>query len=307
VARVLVTGASGFVGRAAVAALAARGHEVHGVARSPAADVTVASWRAADLLEPGAPGRVTAEVAASHLLHLAWTTEHRRFWQDPANLDWEHATVSLLEAFAAAGGERAVMVGSCAQYDWDALAPDEVASEARTPRRPATLYGRAKQSAAERAERVGISYATALVFFPYGPYDQPTRLVPSVARSLAAGEEARVSAGSQVRDFVHVSDVGSALAALLDCDVSGDVNVGTGRGVSVAEVATSVARLVGREDLLRLGALAATDDAPAVVADVTRLRDDVGFEPHYDLERGLRETVEWWLSESDAGSRPVTR
>jgi nucleoside-diphosphate-sugar epimerase len=85
------------------------------------------------------------------------------------------------------------------------------------------------------------------------------------------------------------------------------VNVGTGRGVSVAEVATSVARLVGREDLLRLGALAATDDAPAVVADVTRLRDDVGFEPHYDLERGLRETVEWWLSESDAGSRPVTQ
>jgi nucleoside-diphosphate-sugar epimerase len=234
---VVVTGASGFVGRAAVGALVAGGHEVGGIARSAVPDVPVAFWREADLLaaRPELP-------RASHLLHLAWTTEHGRFWDDPANAKWEQATIELVEAFARAGGRRVVFVGSCAQYDWSSLGANGLANESRTRRHAATPYGRAKQAAAEAASAVDVSFATALVFFPYGPFDQPSRLVPSLVRSLAAGQEARVSAGMQRRDFIHVTDVGRALAALLDSDVQGDVNIGTGHGASVREVATTVAR-----------------------------------------------------------------
>ena len=68
--------------------------------------------------------------------------------------------------------------------------------------------------------------------------------------------------------------------------------MGTGRGVSVAEAATLVARLAGREDLLRVGARAGAEDRSRVVADVARLRDEVGYAPRYDLETGLRATVD---------------
>jgi nucleoside-diphosphate-sugar epimerase len=287
VKRALVTGASGFVGRAAVGALADAGYEVHAASRSGREE---ADWHTVDLLDPAAAVQLMLDVRPSHLLHLAWTTEHGRYWEDPANPEWVAATRLLLEAFGEAGGSRFVLAGSCAQYEWGGSEP---LSETDTPRRPATAYGRAKQDASELVEASGLSTATALLFFPYGPYERPERLVPSVARRLLAGEEAPTSSGTQVRDFIHVSDCGGALAALLDSDVTGPVNVGSGEGTSVAEVAEALARIVGRPELLRLSALPG-GDRTSVVAAVRRLRDEVGFRPRLSLEQGLRDAVEWW-------------
>jgi nucleoside-diphosphate-sugar epimerase len=294
VSRILVTGAGGFVGRFAVEALKERGFEVHGVARRPIDGVEVDVWREADLLEPSAAARVVHEVGASHLLHLAWTTEHGRFWEDPANRSWVTATMRLIETFAEARGSRIVVAGSCAQYDWSSRKP---LSETDSPRRPATLYGRAKQDVEALLEAMsaetGTSSATALLFFPYGPYERAGRLVPSVARRLLVGEEAMTSPGTQVRDFLHVADCGAALAALVDSSVVGPVNVGSGEGTAVAEVARSLARIVGRPELLRLGALPG-DDETSVVARTGRLRNEVGFTPRFGLEDGLRDSVDWW-------------
>jgi nucleoside-diphosphate-sugar epimerase len=96
-----------------------------------------------------------------------------------------------------------------------------------------------------------------------------------------------------VRDYVHVADCGEALAALLASSVQGAVNVGTGVGARIADVARTVARLVGREDLVRVGAVPG-DDRTQVVADTARLRGEVGFTPRWALEDGLRDSVEWW-------------
>ena len=292
--RALVTGASGFVGRSTVVALKRLGYEVHGVARTVAPQVPVDRWHEADLLEPSAAERLAPEAEPSHLVLLAWTTRHGSYWEDPANQDWVTATQRLVGAFAEAGGERVVLGGSCAQYDWSEAAP---MSETLTPRRPSTRYGRAKQAAeellAEAAAPAGLSAATALLFFPYGPYEQPERLVPSVVRRLLEDEEARTSTGRQVRDFLHVHDCGRALAAVVDAELTGPVNIGSGNGTSVADVATTLAEIVGREDLLRLGELGDGDET-RVVADVGRLAGELGFEPRYGLEDGLRDTVEWW-------------
>ena len=274
--RALVTGAGGFIGRFAVEGLRARGFDVHGAGRKDG-----------DLLEPGTAERIVREAEASHLLHLAWTTEHGRYWDDPGNSDWVEATHRLVEAFVRAGGERIVFAGSCAQYDWSI---GTALSETDTPRRPATRYGKAKQEASELVSELG---ATAIVFFPFGPYERPERLVPSIARKVLAGREAPTSAGSQIRDFIHVADCGAALAALLDSEVAGDVNVGSGKGTSVGEVARAVARIAGGEELLEIGALPG-DDTTSAVATTRRLREEVGFDPVFTLESGLRDAVEWW-------------
>jgi nucleoside-diphosphate-sugar epimerase len=290
VKRVLVTGASGFVGRAAVKALKRLGYEVDGATRRVEPELPVDRWHAVDLLDAAGVATLMDSARPSHVLHLAWTTEHGCYWEDPDNDRWSAATSQLLEVFEQGGGSRFVLAGSCAQYDWTG---DQPLVEADAPRRPATRYGRAKQEASEIVEAAGLSTATALLFFPYGPHEQPERLVPSIARRLLDGGEAPVTTGTQVRDFIYVTDAGAALAALLDSDVKGSVNVGSGEGLRVADVAEAVARIVGRPELLRLGALPG-DDRTSVVASVARLRNEVGFVPRLSLEEGLRDAVDWW-------------
>jgi nucleoside-diphosphate-sugar epimerase len=305
VSRVLVTGGSGFIGRRVLPMLVGAGHEVHAsTSRQGAGEKDEIRWHRADLLDPSAAAELIAAARPTHLLHLAWYTEHGRFWEAPENLPWVEASLRLWRAFAASeGAERFVGVGSCAEYEW----VEPILSEETTPLRPASLYGACKDAtrrALEAAsERAGISFAWGRVFFIYGPEEASGRLVPSVAEALAAGRPARSSDGEQIRDFMHVDDAARALAALLGSEVSGAVNLGSGEGVRVREVVETLGRLAGTPELIELGAVPRPDGDPAeLVADARRLREQVGWAPEIDLERGLASTMQ--RARSATSSRP---
>jgi nucleoside-diphosphate-sugar epimerase len=293
---VLVTGATGFIGRHAVRALATRGFVVHGVARTPGSDERV-TWHRADLLDSDAIVRVVERVRPSHLLHLAWVTNHGRYWTAPENLAWAETTLRLWRRFCGAGGQRAVGAGTCAEYSWSTQAIGGLPlEEFRTPRSPRHFYGVAKNATFELlsayASSVELRFAWGRVFFPYGADDRPT-LVPSIIDAIRAGRPAPCTPGRQQRDFIHVRDAAEAFAALLDSDVEGPVNIATGIATSIAEVATRLGALLGRPELIHLGALQPRpDEPPSLVADVRRLREDVGFVPKISLDEGLRETIE---------------
>ncbi len=309
---VLLTGASGFIGSRAIAPLIAAGHEVHALGRRAGASaggavgaVAAASagviWHEVDLLDDRAVQPLVAEIAAERMLHLAWFTEHGRFWSAGENLDWVAASVRLVRAFAQAGGRRAAIAGTCAEYDWARLDGPcrelDDAGDAATAERPATLYGACKRATRlvceAYAHEAGLSLAWGRVFLLYGPGEDERRLVPQVARALLSGERAPTSDGAQLRDFTHVDDVAGGFAALLDSDVEGPVNVASGEAVSIADVLALIARAAGRPDLLRLAALPRRDGEPdLLVADVRRLRDEVGFAPSVTLEQGIAETVD---------------
>jgi nucleoside-diphosphate-sugar epimerase len=296
VSRVLVTGATGFIGRHALGPLLEAGHEVHAVSTRPAPDEAPAAvtWHRSDLLAD--PTAVVARVAPDRLLHLAWYAEHGRYWAAVENIRWVEATLALVRSFAAAGGTRAVLAGTCAEYEWGLGGR---CIEDRTPLRPATLYGSAKHATREVVEAaagpLGIAAAWGRIFFLYGPGEDPRRLVASVARALVSGERAPTSAGTQRRDFLHVADLGAAFAALVDSDVVGAVNVASGESRTLREVIEAIGREAGRPELLDIGALPSPAGDPAeLVADVTRLRDEVGFRPRIQLAEGLADTVAWW-------------
>ena len=156
--------------------------------------------------------------------------------------------------------------------------------------------------AAAFAQEAGISLAWARLFFIYGPGESPGRFVPAIIRSLLRGEPAPLTAGTQRRDFLHVADLGAALAALAQSSVSGPVNVASGTGVSLLEIAQTIARRLDAEELLEAGALPMREnDPPSLVADVSRLRDEVGWVPSVDLGDGLQESIEWWRARALSG------
>ena len=296
--RVLVTGASGFIGRRATAQLADRGHKVHAVSRSPGPASAGVTWHSADLLDPTAATSVAESAEATHLLHLAWYAVPRRFWTAPENDQWVPATERLFEAFLEAGGKRAVMAGTCAEYRWG----DQRLDERRSAIEPATRYGRCKDSArraaAQVAEAHGVSLAWGRIFFLYGPQEHPDRLVASVASGLLRGERVATSEGSQVRDFMHVDDVAGAFVTLVEGEVQGPVNIASGQPTTVRDVITLVAEAAGGLDRVDFGALPMRAGEPSrIVGAADRLQAEAGFGPRIGLAAGLTATVEWWRAQ----------
>jgi nucleoside-diphosphate-sugar epimerase len=297
VSSVLLTGARGFVGSNAIDPLLAAGHEVHAVSRLPGKRKDV-QWHSVDLLDPRAVEVLVEQIRPEMLLHFAWYAEHGLFWNATENLDWVGATLRLMQCFSENDGRRAVVAGTCAEYGWG----ESPCSEACTKLLPATLYGVAKnatnQVASAFARERRFELAWGRIFFVYGPGENPRRLLPTVARNLIAGRAADTTDGEQIRDFMHVADVARGFVALLDSPVTGSVNVASGQPVKVRRLIELVAESVGGPDLVRRGALARSPGDPeSIVADVTRLNVEVGYQPRVDLERGVTEVVEWWQNQ----------
>jgi nucleoside-diphosphate-sugar epimerase len=303
VTRVLVSGAGGFVGLPLLVELSRDGAELHAVstrARPPA--LSGVRWHRLDLFDSTAVDALMEELAPERLVHLAWYTTHGHYWCAPENVTWVERSLQLLRAFARHGGQRLVMLGSCAEYDWSTAAAPLV--ESSSPLVPATLYGAARDAlrrvAEAYAEQEGIELAWGRLFFLYGPRESPGRLVPSVIRALLLGEPVAVSGGRQVRDFMHVEDVARAVATLLESRVVGPVNIASGVGVTVGDVVEEIVRRIGRPELVRRGALPDRPGDPSqLVADVTRLQDEVGFRPRWELADGLAATIRWWRDHED--------
>jgi nucleoside-diphosphate-sugar epimerase len=303
--RVLVTGAGGFIGRWSIAPLLQKGFEVHAVASTAAPDHSCtglpgAVTHIADLLDESQVDTLVRRVAPSHLLHFAWVATPGIYWHSPDNFRWLAASQNLLREFRAHGGIRAVMAGTCAEYDWSKVSVcNETASPRVDPSSTLLPYAAAKvalqQALAQFAAAEQLSSAWGRIFFQFGPYEHPDRLVPSVIRHLLTNEEAPCTHGRQVRSFLHVADVGAAFAHLLDSDVRGPVNIGSDERIAVADLVERIAFEIGRPDLLRLGARSALADEPLLlVPDLHRLRDEVQWRPQFSLSEAINHTIAWW-------------
>ncbi|MFH1066670.1 MAG: NAD(P)-dependent oxidoreductase [bacterium] len=293
--KLLITGASGYLGRHVVEALrSGEKIEIHLAGRKQQPHFGNFLFHSVDLLELEKGKRLVEEIRPTDLLCLAWCANPKTFWTDPLNETWRDATRELIETFHKVGGRHVVVAGSCAEYDWTA---GSLFSEETTPARPATLYGRCKNELRLWLEQFGaahgLGWSWGRIFWTYGPGEPPEKLVAYVIQKLLRNEPALLGHCRAIRDFLDAPDIGRALAFLSANRCGGIYNIGSGEGIKLRDLVMKIGVALGKTDLIQFAdPPAPVDEAPEIVADVRRLRQ-AGWQPAYSLDEALQTTIDW--------------
>jgi len=284
VAKVLVTGASGFIGCRVVSGLLEKGWHVLPVSLSGRGGLSL------DLKNTEAVRRFLKRECPDHLIHLAWNV-NAGYMESIENLEWVTASLELLKAFAENGGQRAIFAGSCIEYDWRY----GFMSEELTPLAQGSLYGIAKNAlhdvAAAYAARQGVSFAWGRVFFLYGDGEKRERLVPSLIDAFLHGRTPELRCPDVRRDYLHVDDVAAAFVAILKGQFEGAVNIASGEAISLGAIGRKIA------GILRCAPpewqSKTEQQAPSLVlGDTRRLNDIIRFKPTTTWDVGLTAMIE---------------
>jgi dolichol-phosphate mannosyltransferase len=310
VRRVLITGATGFVGANVARGMLAQGHEVHCLVRAShrpwrLGGLDAAHVHVADMLDRAALDALLSRTRPDAILHLAaygaYASQADVALCVRTNLE---ASVILMDAAAAHGVERFVNTGSSSEYGFADHAPDE-----DEPTEPNSLYAVTKAGATAYARylaNTGRLHTTTLrLYSVYGPYEEPTRLIPTLVLAGLQGTYPPLVSPSVARDFVYVDDVVGAYTAVLGTDLpAGRVyNVGTGVQTSLAAAVEVSRSLFGIAQAPDWGTMAERKwDTNTWVANISRIRRELAWSPETSFEEGFRRTAEW-IAASDERRR----
>jgi nucleoside-diphosphate-sugar epimerase len=291
---ILITGATGLIGKETILPLINAGFTIFTLSskeQPPNKDIT---WIPADLFDEELLKTYIKQIKPEYLLHFAWNTKEG-YLTSELNEKYLDSSLKLLKIFSENGGRRAVFAGTAFEYDFKdtILKEDDAVS-------PATPYAKCKNMLHTKAELFvrenRISFGWGRIFYVLGHRENKNRLLPYIVDSLRAGNKAIIKGGPLIRDYMYSKDIAAAFVKFLESDISGCVNICTGMGISIRDLALKIAGKLGKQNLLDF-----QDDIgnqpKMIVGDNTRLTGEAGYIPQWNLDDALNNI----LSEVDNG------
>ncbi len=307
-ARYLVTGVAGFIGRSIAAALLARGESVRGIdsfitgRRENLAGLDAMEFLEGDLADPAVCALACAGIEI--VFHEAALASVPRSVADPVgtNVNCVDATVNLLVAARAAGVRRVIYAGSSSVYGESPLLPkqEDMRPDPISPYAVAKLAGEHYMQSFARV--YGLETVTLRYFNVFGPFQDPTSHYSGVlaifCRKMIAGQQPTIYGdGQQNRDFTYIANVVHAnlLAAAAPAEkVAGRMmNAATGSRITLNDTFEILKDLTGFRGSPAY-APSRSGDIRDSLADISLARELLGYEPQVDFREGLRRTVEWY-------------
>jgi len=309
--RVIITGATGFVGANLARRLLRDGHEVHLLVRPDHTTWRIAAIRAevhlheVDLADAAALAGVVGVIRPDWIFHLAaygaysWETDPARMVQTNFN-----GTMNLVEACLKTGFEAFVNTGSSSEYGFKDHPPSETEwlepnSHYAVTKASATLYCR------YTAQSRNVRLPTLRLYSVYGPYEEPARLIPTLIVRGLSGELPPLADPNTARDYIYVEDVCDAylLAATQAHQEPGAIyNVGTGVQTPLREVVELARKTMSINAVPQWGSLPGRSwDTQIWSANSRKIREALGWQPRHTLEQGFTMTLNWF------GANPALR
>jgi len=299
----MVTGGSGFLGSAFVRLSRQAGHQVAVLSRSGLGVPEGTIWLSGGISDP--PWKEIERFAPTACLHAAWIATPGVYLESPENEVWMMWSFDFLSRLAESGVGRVTVLGTCIEYQIDG----NPLCEDKNLIAPASPYARAKCSlhkklvahwarlAAEGSPVPALAWAR--IFYPYGEGEHPARLVSSLIAKLFRGESVSLKNPQSIKDYIHVEDVASGLLTIVNQKYTGAINVGTGQGLTVGNIAREIGQIIGRTELINIPQIPPEDPLDYVVANVARLRG-LGWTPQITISAGLNRMVQAHNTGNDA-------
>jgi nucleoside-diphosphate-sugar epimerase len=293
--KILLTGPTGFIGSNFVRQALGGGHQIAGLAlpgeKLPTGLPESANlkWLRGTLDE--APWPEIEKFGADVCIHAAWITTPGVYLESPENFRFLESSLKFLARARDLGTNHIIGIGTCVEYKISG----ELLSEEKTPVAPTTVYAGCKNdlrlALETEAKTRGLQFCWARVFYPYGPGEHPSRLCSSIIQKLLQDETIVLKTPDSTKDYIYIDDLAAALLTVMEKKFAGTINLGTGIGVSVREIARTLGAMMGKSDLISEANPPEADPFGYVVADAARLRG-LGWQPAHTMAQGLQKLLE---------------
>ncbi|MBQ7450675.1 NAD-dependent epimerase/dehydratase family protein [bacterium] len=286
--KILLTGVTGLIGKEVIKPLFDMGYEVSALTIDETNPNNGVNWIKCNLFDEKSVKEAVEKVKPTHLLNFAWATTGD-YLTNPINFEFVKAGLNLIRYFKEFGGKRAVYVGTCFEYKF----MDEPLKE-YGERNPQTLYAKCKDALHYMVEEYcrlnEISFGYGRIYYVFGRKENEKRLMAHIIKSLREDKEVNIVNGDFVRDYMYAKDIAGAFAKFVDSKVEGSVNICTGKGISLKEIAMTIAKKLGKENLVNIN-YENLNQPMFIVGDDSRLKNEVGYKIQYDFGKAIDEIL----------------
>lgn len=295
--KVLVTGASGYLGRHVLKALEMQGMETVCAQHRATLSSQTGEVLSADLLSPDGALELVTHAKATHLLHLAWYVEQGKYWNSLQNFEWVQASIRLVDAFCRQGGKHVVVAGTCAEYDWDY----GFMQEGVTPYNPRTPYGICKNATRQLLQSMcdlhNVRLAWGHVFFPFGIDESLGRLIPSLIQVFRGQIPAFGVNNEAIRGMLPVTDAAQAFIRLLQHPQAyGAYNLCSGIPTRIDEIVELIAAELHADPSVVLKLPSSRSSDPTMLLGNNQRLRSIGWSMESSLKKCLQQTIKAHLT-----------
>lgn len=273
--KVLITGLSGFIGSHTLEFLIKKNYEIHAISTCARENTEVINWHHCDIFNVDKVNILLSNIKPKYLLHLAWDVTPGEYMESPLNYEWLIASINLIRSFQANSGQRVVIAGTQMEYISD------------------SPYPATKRALLEVIKSLGLSYASGRVFNLFGENERPERLIPYTIDSLLKDQEVICKTGEKEIDLLYVKDVARAFVEILNSEVQGIIDIGSGNSIKIKDLVNMIASIYNKNELVSfVKPMNTSINEKRIIANTNRLRNDVGFIPEYPIKQAIKRIIE---------------
>jgi nucleoside-diphosphate-sugar epimerase len=282
--KVIITGATGLIGKESIQALKDAEFEIFAFSRSEKKSDLAINWLKCDLFDKTDIKNAFEHIKPTYLLNFAWATTDD-YLTSNINFDYLKAGLDLLKYFKENGGKRAVFTGTCFEYQYKNTPLKET-----DPVAPQAVYAKCKNHLREIAQlfcsQNSISFGWGRVFYVFGIEENIKRLAAHTINNLANNKDVVINNGSLIRAYMFSKDIAAAFVKFLDSSVEGIVNICPQSGISLGDFTTIIAKKLDKQKFLKI-LNEPVNQPPIIVGDNKRLTDEIGYQLQYDYAQAI--------------------